>query len=139
MRVALLSFVAFVASAAGVSQAPPGQIVPIELLRADLIARSGGTTIYFGSGSAVIGAPARPMIAAQAQWLLLHPEVSMRIEGHGDPSDTRDHALAIGARRAAALREYYLLLGVPPGQVSIMSWGAERPGPPRADLKLLVS
>ena len=126
------------ASAAGVAQVAPVQAVPIDLLRADLIAKSGGMTIYFGSGSAVIGAPARPMIGAQAQWLLLHPEVSLRVEGHGDPGDTRDHALAIGARRAAALREYYLLLGVPPGQVSIMSWGNERPGPPRADLKLLA-
>lgn len=115
---------------------PPPQVVPVEVLRADLVARTGGSTIYFGSGSAVIGVPARPMVAAQAQWLLMHPAVSVRIEGHGDPGDTRDHALALGARRAAAVREMYLLLGVPPGQVSIMSWGAERPGPPRADVTL---
>lgn len=111
---------------------PPPPVVPIEVLRADFAAKSGGSTIYFGSGSSVVGPPARPMIAAQAQWLLAHPAVSVRIEGHGDPGDTRDHALAMGARRAAAIRELYLLLGVPPGQVSIMSWGAERPGPPRA-------
>ena len=115
---------------------PPPQIVPIEVLRADLAAKSGGTTIYFGNGSSVVGPPARPMVAAQAQWLLAHPMVTVRIEGHGDPGDTRDHALAMGARRAAAIRELYLLLGVPPGQVSIMSWGAERPGPPRAIITL---
>ena len=113
---------------------PP--VVPIEVLRADFTAKSGGTTIYFASGSSVVGPPARSMIALQAQWLLAHPAVAVRIEGHGDPGDTRDHALAIGARRAAAIRELYLLLGVPPGQVSIMSWGAERPGPPRAIITL---
>lgn len=115
---------------------PPPQVVPVEVLRGDFAAKSGGTTIYFGSGSSVVGPPARPMIAAQAQWLLSHPAVAVRIEGYGDPGDTRDHALAMGARRAAAVRELYLLLGVPPGQVSIMSWGAERPGPPRAIITL---
>lgn len=115
---------------------PPPQVVPIEVLRADFTAKSGGTAIQFGSGSSVVGPPARAMVAAQAQWLLANPAVAVRIEGHGDPGDTRDHALAMGARRAAAIRELYLLLGVPPGQVSIMSWGAERPGPPRAIITL---
>ena len=138
IRVASLLVGMALATAALAQGRPPPMppVVPIEVLRADFAAKSGGTTIYFGSGSSVVGPPARPMIAAQAQWLLAHPMVSIRIEGHGDPGDTRDHALAMGARRAAAIRELYLLLGVPPGQVSIMSWGAERPGPPRAIITL---
>ena len=114
---------------------PPPQVVPVEVLGADLAAKSGGTTVYFGNGSSCRTAGEADG-AAQAQWLLAHPGVAVRIEGHGDPGDTRDHALAMGARRAAAIRELYLLLGVPPGQVSIMSWGAERPGPPRAIITL---
>ena len=47
------------------------------------------------------------------------------------PSDTRDHALAIGARRAEEVRDYLVLLGVPAAQLNAMSWGKERPGPPR--------
>jgi peptidoglycan-associated lipoprotein len=50
----------------------------------------------------------------------------VRIEGHADPSDTRDHALAIGARRAAEVREYLVLLGVPAAQISTVSWGKEQ-------------
>ena len=134
---ALVLGMALATAALSQGRPPPlPQPVPIEVLRADLAAKSGGTTIYFGSESSVVGPPARPMIAAQAQWLLAHPMVAVRIEGHGDPGDTRDHALAMGARRASAIRELYLLLGVPPGQVSIMSWGAERPGPPRATITL---
>ena len=134
LRASLSFALALLGAAPALSQRPPPppQVVPIEVLRADFAAKSGGTVIQFGSGSSVVGPPARPMIAAQALWLLAHPAVSVRIEGHGDPGDTRDHALAMGARRAAAIRELYLLLGVPPGQVSIMSWGAQRPGPPRA-------
>ena len=57
-----------------------------------------------------------------------------------DPGDTRDHALAIGARRAEEVRNYLILLGVPAAQVSAMTWGKERPGaPPRRDDRWFVT
>jgi len=114
--------------------APPAQpvLVGIDALRADFIGRSGADTVYFGSDSAVLGVPAKATLAAQAQWLLQHPEVLVRIEGHADPSDTRDHALAVGARRAVEVRDYLVLLGVPAVQLSATSWGKERPGAGRA-------
>jgi peptidoglycan-associated lipoprotein len=72
------------------------------------------------------------MLAAQAAWLRRHPEVVVSIEGYGDAGDTRDHALAVGARRAEEARSYLVLLGVPPAQLSATSWGKERPGLGRA-------
>ena len=54
------------------------------------------------------------------------------MEGYGDAGDTRDHALAVGARRAEEERAYLVLLGVPAAQVSTTSWGKERPGLGRA-------
>ena len=116
----------------GRSQPAPPQLTGIDALRADFLAHSGGDTIYFGSDTAVLGAPAQATLQAQATWLRQHPEVVVRIEGHADPSDTRDHALAIGARRAEEVRNYLVLLGVPAAQLNAMSWGKERPGPPRA-------
>jgi len=108
------------------------QLTGIDALRADFLARSGTDTVYFGSDSAVLGAPAQATLQAQALWLRQHPEVAVRVEGHADPSDTRDHALAVGARRAEEVRNYLVLLGVPAAQLGAMSWGKERPGPPRA-------
>ena len=112
---------------------PPAPVLsPIEVLRADFGAQSGGTTVYFAPGNAVLSAQARMILSGQALWLRQHPEVSVRIEGHGDPTDTRDHALALGAERAAEAREYLILLGLPAAQISAMTWGKERPGPPSA-------
>ena len=111
---------------------PPVVQNPIEVLRADFAAQSGGTTVYFISDSAQLGPQATTMLAAQAMWLRRHPEVAVRVEGHADPGDTRDHALALGAKRAEEVRDYLVLLGVPAAQVSAMTWGKERPGPPRA-------
>lgn len=104
----------------------------IDALRADFAAQAGGTTVYFGSESVLLGAPARAALMQQAAWLRRHPEVVVRIEGYGDSLDTRDHALAVGARRAEEARAYLLMLGVPAAQVSTTSWGKERPGLGRA-------
>jgi peptidoglycan-associated lipoprotein len=113
------------------AQAAPGQS-PLDVLRADFAAQAGGTTVYFAAGSAQLTPQARTILAAQAMWLRQHPTVPVRIEGHGDPTDTRDHALALGAERAGEARDYLVLLGLPAAQVSTMTWGKERPGPPSA-------
>jgi peptidoglycan-associated lipoprotein len=105
---------------------------PVDVLRADFAAQSGGTTVYFAAGSAQLTPQARTLLAAQAMWLRQHPAVAVRIEGHGDPTDTRDHALAMGARRAGEARDYLVLLGVPAAQLTTITWGRERPGPPSA-------
>jgi peptidoglycan-associated lipoprotein len=140
MRRTLLMVALTLAAPAAQAQLPfltkrqPAQPVPvgIDAMRADLAAQAGGTTIYFGSDSVALGAPSRAMLTAQAAWLRRHPEVVVRIEGYGDAGDTRDHALAVGARRAEEARSYLVLLGVPAPQLSITSWGKERPGLGRA-------
>lgn len=114
-------------------RAPPAPVQnPIDLLRADFAAQSRGTAVYFGLGSAKLSPPSLVVLAAQAAWLRQHPSVAVRIEGHGDAIDTRDHALALGARRAQEARNYLILLGIPAAQATAMSWGKERPGPPSA-------
>lgn len=115
----------------------PGKQAPavaqgIDALRAEFAAQSGGTTVYYPAESAVLGPPGRAVLAAQAAWLRRHPAVLVRIDGYGDGGDTRDHALAVGARRAAEVRDYLVLLGVPAAQVSTTSWGKEKPGLGRA-------
>lgn len=120
-------------------EAPPPVLQGIDALRADFAAQSGGTTVYFGAGSAILGPPARTVLVAQAAWLRRHPEIVVRVEGYGDSGDTRDHALAVGARRAEETRNYLVLLGVPSAQVSTTSWGKERPGLGRAVTVLVRS
>jgi len=107
---------------------PPAPVlVGIDALRAEFTAQSGSAIVYFGGDSAVLTAPAKATLAAQAQWLRRHPELVVQIEGYADASDTRDHALAVGARRAEEVRNYLVLLGVPAAQLSTLSWGKERP------------
>jgi peptidoglycan-associated lipoprotein len=103
----------------------------MDALRSDFTTRAGADAVYFGVGSAVLSAPAKVTLGAQAQWIRQHPEVVVRIEGYGDGGDTRDHALAVGGRRAEEVRAYLVLLGVPAAQLTATTYGKERSGAPR--------
>ena len=115
----------FLAAAQPLPPAPPP--VTIEMLRTAFAARSGSDTVYFSGDSFGLDLSAERTLAAQARWLRANPFVSVRIEGHSDDRVTRDHALAVGERRADAVRDFLILQGVPSAQISIISWGKERP------------
>ena len=102
------------------------KLVGIDAMRAEFIAFSGGDTVLFGGSSVLLGAPAKAILIRQAAWLRRHPQILVGIEGHAEAADTRDHALAIGARRAEEVRDFLILLGVPAAQLTATSWGKER-------------
>ncbi len=60
-------------------------------------------------------------------WLQQYPSVQILIEGHCDERNTREYNLALGERRANAVRDYLVFLGVEPGRVRTISYGEERP------------
>ena len=106
---------------------PAAPIVPLSVLQDDLKAQSGSDTVRFQRESYVIDPTSQQVLARQAQWLLARPWIRANIEGHADGRLTRDYALALGERRAAAVRNFLLAQGVSPGQLNIVSWGRERP------------
>jgi peptidoglycan-associated lipoprotein len=110
---------------------PPGAPVapgPPGALQADLVVKAGSDTVYFAPRGYAIDANAAATLSAQARWLQANPFATVRLEGHGDARDTRDYALAIGDRRANAVRDFLVLQGVAPERISVTSWGKERPG-----------
>lgn len=136
----IFATLAALGAAAPAQRAPaPPPLSGIDLLRADFATQSGGSTVYFGLGSNQLNVQAQQVLVAQARWIRQHQDVVVRIEGSGDGNDTRDHALAVGARRAQEVRDYLVMLGVPSTQVSAMSWGKEHPGPGRAATILVSS
>ena len=107
---------------------PPQPVMPSGMLQADLVAKAGGDTVFFSPRGYTLDANAVAKLTAQARWLLANPMATVRLEGHGDPRDTRDYAIAIGDRRANAVREFLVFQGVAPQRITAMSWGKERPG-----------
>ncbi|MCI4662568.1 MAG: peptidoglycan-associated lipoprotein Pal [Neomegalonema sp.] len=86
-----------------------------------------GDRVYFGTDSTDISPEARVTLDRQAQWLLANPQGSITIEGHADERGTREYNLALGARRANAVRLYLASRGVPSASMRTVTFGKERP------------
>ena len=132
-RIALAAIVLGATCGLAAAQVPPplpGQFPPpvtIDMLRTAFAAQSGSTTVYFAGDGYGLDANAQRTLTAQARWLRANPAIAVRIEGHSDLRSTRDHSLAIGERRADAVRDFLVLQGIPAAQISMISWGKERP------------
>jgi len=86
-----------------------------------------GDRVFFEFDSAVLEPEGRQTLDRQAEWLRLFPEVSLVIEGHCDERGTREYNLALGERRANAVREYLISQGIAPSRLRTISYGKERP------------
>ncbi len=86
-----------------------------------------GDRIFFDTDSAVIRADAQTILSKQAQWLNQYPAYSITIEGHADERGTREYNLALGARRAAATRDFLVARGIAGNRLKTISYGKERP------------
>jgi peptidoglycan-associated lipoprotein len=64
---------------------------------------------------------------AQAAWLQRYPNVTLTVEGHCDERGTREYNLALGERRAAAVKRYLVSKGIAANRVATISYGKERP------------
>jgi len=103
------------------------EVVELPALQADLVAKAGSDTVYFGTDEYSLDEATKVTLAAQARWLLANPNVRASIEGHCDERGTREYNQALGERRANATRDFLVSQGVPAARLLVTSWGKERP------------
>ncbi|MDX1512951.1 MAG: peptidoglycan-associated lipoprotein Pal [Gammaproteobacteria bacterium] len=84
-------------------------------------------TVYFEFDSAEIMNEDREIIQAHAQYLAANGSASVTLEGHADERGTREYNIALGERRANAVRQLMTLMGASGGQIRTVSYGEERP------------
>ncbi|MBF0248048.1 MAG: peptidoglycan-associated lipoprotein Pal [Alphaproteobacteria bacterium] len=143
MRFQVLSLIAVVGLVAACSTAPTTetgsaagqgaaqtQITPgsAEDLRVNV-----GDRVFFGFDMYNLTDQARGTLQKQAAWLSTHSGVNVIIEGHCDERGTREYNLALGERRANAVSDYMVSLGVPSSRISTISYGKERPEDPASN------
>ena len=88
---------------------------------------SAGDRVFFAFDRSDISAEAREILTRQADWLRRYPNVSVTIEGHCDERGTREYNLALGERRAQAVKNVLVASGIPASRISTISYGKERP------------
>jgi len=88
---------------------------------------SADRVIYFAFDSFEVRPEYWPTIEVQARYLIENPGAATVLEGHADERGTREYNIALGERRAEAVRQVMIAYGVSPQQVRTLSYGEERP------------
>ena len=97
----------------------PDQDVNYQMLASD--------TVYFAFDSSTIPAAEQGKLQAVSDWFKANPGHSLFLAGHADKRGTPEYNRALGERRALAVREYLVGLGLPPAQLYTNSYGSDRP------------
>jgi peptidoglycan-associated lipoprotein len=83
--------------------------------------------VFFLVDQSTLSPEAMATLDAQIGWLTQNPGMPVLIEGHADERGTREYNLALGARRASAVRNYMVSQGIPDARLSTVTFGRERP------------
>ena len=100
-------------------QAAPGSVEDFQV--------NVGDRVFFDYDSYEIRADAQDTLQKQAAWLQQYGQYAVTVEGHCDERGTREYNLALGERRANAVRNYLVALGIDGNRVQTISYGKERP------------
>ena len=86
-----------------------------------------GANVYFAFDSHALDEDAKATLRKQAEWLKANPDLALIVEGHTDERGTREYNLALGQKRAEAVRRSLSILGVKDEQLEAVSFGKEKP------------
>jgi len=86
-----------------------------------------GDTVHFAFDQYNVEENDKAILSRQAAWLAKYPSVRVTVEGHCDERGTREYNLALGARRANAVKEFLVSQGVSTARLETVSYGKERP------------
>ena len=107
---------------AGVNAAPAVQNA-IDTATEQYFIANVGDRVFFGFDQSDITPQAAAVLDRQAAWMRANPTVTIRVEGHADERGTREYNLALGERRANAVREYLISQNVSGGRIATISYG----------------
>ena len=86
-----------------------------------------GDRVFFESDQTELSPQAIATLEKQAQWLQTYNRYAFTIEGHADERGTREYNIALGARRAQAVRSFLASRGIDASRMRTISYGKERP------------
>ena len=83
--------------------------------------------VFFATNESILTTKSRDTLRKQAAWLRKNSSINVVVEGHADERGTREYNLALGERRANAVKDYLMTYGISSNRVSVISYGKERP------------
>ena len=83
--------------------------------------------VFFATNKSTLTTASRDTLRKQAAWMRKKKTVTVSVEGHADERGTREYNLALGERRANAVKDYLMTYGISGSRISVISYGKERP------------
>ena len=83
--------------------------------------------VFFATNKSTLTTASRDTLRKQAAWMRKKADLKFSIEGHADERGTREYNLALGERRANAVKDYLMTYGISGSRLSVISYGKERP------------
>ena len=83
--------------------------------------------VFFATNKSTLTTASRDTLRTQAAWMRKNEDITVSVEGHADERGTREYNLALGERRANAVKDYLMTYGISANRVSVISYGKERP------------
>ena len=83
--------------------------------------------VFFATNESVLTTRSRDTLRKQAAWLRKNSSINVVLEGHADERGTREYNLALGERRANAVKDYLMTYGISGNRLNVISYGKERP------------
>ena len=83
--------------------------------------------VLFATNKTTSTTASRDTLRKQAAWMRKNSKITVSVEGHADERGTREYNLALGERRANAVKDYLMTYGISGNRISVISYGKERP------------
>ena len=129
-RITLILFASLILSACATSGKKSGKIqgdVYTGTDTVEFLASGVKDRVFFASNKSTLTTAARDILRKQAAWMRKKKDTTVSVEGHADERGTREYNLALGERRANAVKDYLMTYGISGKRINIISYGKERP------------
>ena len=93
----------------------------------EYLAKGVPDRVFFATNESILTTKSRDTLRKQAAWLRKNSSINVVVEGHADERGTREYNLALGERRANAVKDYLMTYGISSNRISVISYGKERP------------
>ena len=129
-KLMLVAFASFALTACATTKKSTSQIqgdVYTGMDTVEYLATGVKDRVFFATNKSTLTTASRDTLRKQAAWMRKKSDVSVVLEGHADERGTREYNLALGERRANAVKDYLMTYGISGSRISVISYGKERP------------
>ena len=129
-KLMLVAFASFALTACAATKKSTSQIqsdVYTGMDTVEYLATGVKDRVFFATNKSTLTTASRDTLRKQAAWMRKKSDVSVVLEGHADERGTREYNLALGERRANAVKDYLMTYGISGSRISVISYGKERP------------